>query len=60
MLAPGDVMEGPEDLVRESGEATREDRAVDVDLTMSQAMNGGKWKLLAWLENRGEAGSARP
>ena len=34
-----------------------EDRAVEVpEITLSQAMQGGKWKLLAWLENRGTNG----
>jgi hypothetical protein len=38
-----------------------DERVVEVpELTMREAMLGGKWKLLAWLENRGSADAGRP
>ena len=54
MLATGDLKGDTTD-VREDG------GVVEVpELTMHEAMPGGKWKLLAWLENRGSAASGRP
>jgi hypothetical protein len=54
MLATGDLKGDAAD-VRED-----DDRVVVVpELTMHEAMQGGKWKLLAWLENRGATDRGR-
>jgi hypothetical protein len=59
MLAAGGLKTAPKGAVREAGEPG-DDRAEVRELTMTQAMREGKWTLLAWLENRGKAGTARP
>lgn len=54
MLAAGDLRGNAVDV-------RHDDVVVEApELTMSQAMQGGKWKLLAWLQNRGATGSGRP
>ncbi len=45
---------------RGKGPTAHDDRRVGgQDLTLTQAMNAGKWELLTWLEARAKAASER-
>ena len=59
MLAPGELGKAREERRHRGAARTqrRSQKPMAAELTLTQAMNAGKWELLFWLEARGKTAS---